>query len=50
MGLNVLIVIILASMSLGFIIGVIMARPRRWDTYVCADDTVHPDAGRDGDG
>lgn len=41
MGLNVVFVIILASMSLGFILGVIMARPRRWDAYVCADDAAH---------
>ncbi|GAA3427144.1 hypothetical protein GCM10018953_43270 [Streptosporangium nondiastaticum] len=47
MGLNILIVII-ASMVLGFILGVVMARPRRWDLYVCADDTVHADAGSDG--
>ncbi len=47
MGLNVLFPIILASMILGFIIGVVMARPRRWDAYVCVDDSVHAEA-RDG--
>jgi hypothetical protein len=47
MGLNVLFVIIMASMSLGFIIGVILARPRRWDIYICADDTVHAEATGD---
>ncbi|WP_433253628.1 hypothetical protein ACQPYK_10580 [Streptosporangium sp. CA-135522] len=49
MGLNILIVII-ASVVLGFILGVIMARPRRWDLYVCADDTVHVDVASDRDG
>ncbi|MDP9861022.1 MULTISPECIES: hypothetical protein [Streptosporangium] len=49
MGLNILIVII-ASMVLGFILGVILARPRRWDLYVCADDTLHVDVTSDRDG
>ncbi len=41
MGLNAVFLIILASMILGFIIGVITTRPRRWDVYVRADDTIH---------
>ncbi|ACZ84927.1 hypothetical protein Aros01_03610 [Streptosporangium roseum] len=49
MGLNILIVIV-ASMVLGFILGVIMVRPRRWDLYVCADDTTHVDLPSDRDG
>ncbi|WP_326820654.1 hypothetical protein [Streptosporangium sp. NBC_01756] len=49
MGLNILIVIV-ASMVFGFILGVITARPRRWDLYVCADDTIHVDTASDRDG
>jgi uncharacterized protein YneF (UPF0154 family) len=46
MGLSILLVII-ASVVLGFILGAFVARPRRWDTYICADDTIHADATRD---
>ncbi|SNS58021.1 hypothetical protein SAMN05216276_10124 [Streptosporangium subroseum] len=46
MGLSILIVII-ASMVLGFIFGVILARPRRWDLHICAGDTVHMDPASD---
>jgi hypothetical protein len=49
MGLSVLIVII-ASMVLGFIFGVILARPRRWDLHICTDDTIHVDSASDGHG
>ncbi|GLW08394.1 hypothetical protein Misp01_35240 [Microtetraspora sp. NBRC 13810] len=39
MGLNILIVIV-ASMVLGLVLGVVMAHPRRWDVPAGADDTV----------
>ncbi|GAA3038953.1 hypothetical protein [Streptosporangium longisporum] len=37
MGLSVLIVII-ASLVLGLILGAVLTRPRRWDLHVCVDD------------
>ncbi|MFI6326157.1 hypothetical protein ACIBG8_52160 [Nonomuraea sp. NPDC050556] len=46
MGLSILIVIF-ASLVLGFILGAFVARPRRWDLYVCADDTIHAEATHD---
>lgn len=39
MGLSILIVII-ASVLLGVILGAILTRPRRWDLHICADDPV----------
>jgi hypothetical protein len=47
MGLSILIVII-ASMVLGFIFGVILARPRRWDLHICAGDTIRVNEGTSG--
>lgn len=46
MGLSILIVII-ASVILGVILGAILTRPRRWDLHICADDSVHLDAASD---
>ncbi|MFD1939575.1 MULTISPECIES: hypothetical protein [Nonomuraea] len=46
MGLNILLVII-ASVVLGFILGAFVTRPRRWDMYICADDTLHAEATQD---
>lgn len=42
MGLSILIVII-ASMILGVILGAILTRPRRWDLHICVDDPVRVD-------
>jgi hypothetical protein len=46
MGLGILIVII-ASMVLGFIFGVILARPRRWDLHICTGDAIRMDSASD---
>ncbi|MBB5080668.1 hypothetical protein ACIBHY_44340 [Nonomuraea sp. NPDC050547] len=46
MGLSILLVIF-ASVVLGFILGAFVARPRRWDLYICADDTIHADMSHD---
>ncbi|MET8054987.1 hypothetical protein ABZU75_46220 [Streptosporangium sp. NPDC005286] len=46
MGLSILIVII-ASVILGVILGAILTRPRRWDLHICVDDPVHMDAASD---
>ncbi|GAA3418833.1 hypothetical protein [Streptosporangium vulgare] len=40
MGLSILIVII-ASVFLGVILGAILTRPRRWDLHICDDPVDH---------
>ncbi|MFI6513082.1 hypothetical protein ACIBCT_36240 [Streptosporangium sp. NPDC050855] len=43
MGLSILIVII-ASLVLGLILGAVLTRPRRWDLHVCVDDAAREPA------
>lgn len=40
MGLSILIVII-ASVFLGVVLGAILTRPRRWDLHICDDPVDH---------